>query len=293
MSAGAELRRLLERKEMLVAPGAYDCITARLVARAGFKAVYMTGAGTSASLGFPDYGLITMTEMVDNARRLAEVVSIPVIADADTGYGSELNMTRTIRAYARAGVAGVHIEDQTFPKRCGHLAGKEVVPLPQFLAKIRAAAGERPDPDFVIIARTDARSVLGFEAAVERANRALEAGADVAFVEAPETLEEVQAVPGLVNGPCLMNYVHRGKTPELSLDEVESFGYRLAIVPGLLFGTMLSAGMETLDELNRTRRHPSQVHDLTVRERFQMVGADEWDRVAELYAAPSEEPAGR
>jgi 2-methylisocitrate lyase-like PEP mutase family enzyme len=293
MSAGTELRRMLAEDSLLVAPGAYDCITARLIARAGFRAVYMTGAGTSATLGFPDYGLLTMSEMVDNARRIVDVVDIPVIADADTGYGNELNTVRTVRAYGRAGVAGLHIEDQTFPKRCGHLAGKQVVPRAEYLGKVRAAAGDRPDPDFVIIARTDARSVLGFDEAIERANRALEAGADVAFVEAPESMEEVEAVPRLVNGPCLLNLVRRGKTPDLDLREIERFGYKLSIVPGLMFGTMLSAGMAVLNELKETHRHPVQLHDLDVRERFAMVGATEWDEVAERYGKAAEEAASR
>lgn len=288
MSAGTELRKLINQDRLLVAPGAYDCITARLIVRAGFPAVYMTGAGTAATLGFPDYGLITMTEMVDNARRIAGVVDVPVIADADTGYGNELNVVRTIRAYSRAGVAGVHLEDQTFPKRCGHLAGKTLVPLAEYVSKISAAANERLDPDFVIIARTDARAVEGFDAAIERANRALEAGADVAFVEAPETIEEVKAVPRLVNGPCLMNYVHKGRTPALPLSDVEAFGFKLAIVPGMLFGTMLSAGMDILEELKTTGRHPHQKHDLDVRERFAMVGATEWDEVSDRYTRAAE-----
>jgi 2-methylisocitrate lyase-like PEP mutase family enzyme len=291
MSAGTELRRMLAGDRLLVAPGAYDCITARLIARAGFRAVYMTGAGTSASLGFPDYGLVTMSEMVDNARRIAGVVEVPVIADADTGYGNELNTVRTVQAYGRAGVAGVHIEDQTFPKRCGHLAGKEVVPSAEYLSKIRAAAGERPDPDFVIIARTDARAVLGFEEAIERANRALEAGADLAFVEAPESMEEVEAVPRLVNGPCLLNLVRRGKTPELDLRDVERFGYRLSIVPGLLLGTILSSGTAVLEELKESHRHPVQLQDLDVRERFGLLGAPEWDAVAERYGSAAEQRA--
>jgi 2-methylisocitrate lyase-like PEP mutase family enzyme len=289
MSAGTELRRMLQGDRLLVAPGAYDCITARLIEGAGFRAVYMTGAGTAATLGYPDYGLITMTEMVENARRIVGVVNVPVIADADTGYGNELNVVRTVNAYARAGVAGIHIEDQTSPKRCGHLSGKTVIPLPEYLSKIRAAANERPDPDFMIIARTDSRAIEGFEAAIERANRALEAGADVAFVEAPETLEEVRSVPRLVKGPCLMNYVHKGKTPTLALADVEAFGYRLAIVPGMMMATMLSAGMSVLDELKTTGRHPVQKHDLDVRERFAMVGATEWDAISERYAKVSEE----
>ena len=200
MHPAAKLRQLLRQDQMLVAPGAYDCITARTIAQAGFAAVYMTGAGTAATLGYPDYGLVTMSEMADNAGRLASAVDVPVIADADTGYGNELNATRTVREYERRGVAGLHIEDQGFPKKCGHLDNKVIVPLDEYLAKVRAAVAARQNPDFVIIARTDSRAVLGFEEAISRANAALEAGADVAFVEAPQTLEEVAAVPRLVKG---------------------------------------------------------------------------------------------
>ena len=186
MSRASKLRALLKQDGMIVAPGAYDCITARTIAQAGFSAVYMTGAGTAATLGYPDYGLVTMSEMADNAGRIAAAVDVPVIADADTGYGNELNATRTIREYERRGVAGLHIEDQGFPKKCGHLDNKVIVPLDEYLAKVRAAVAARTDPDFLIIARTDSRAVLGLEEAIRRANAALQAGADMAFVEAPQ-----------------------------------------------------------------------------------------------------------
>src|SRR6266699_4581595 len=163
LSAAARLRRLLAQNGLLIAPGAYDCISARTIEQAGFSAVYMTGAGTAATLGYPDYGLLTMSEMADNAGRLAAAVGVPVIADADTGYGNELNVTRTVREYEARGVAGIHIEDQGFPKKCGHLDDKEIVPREDWLAKIRAAAAARRTADFTIIARTDARAVIGFD----------------------------------------------------------------------------------------------------------------------------------
>src|SRR5438270_6788944 len=163
MTQAARLRELLRRDGMVVAPGAYDCITARCIAQAGFDAVYMTGAGTAATLGYPDYGLLTMSEMADNAGRIAASVDLPVIADADTGYGNELNATRTVREYERRGVASLHIEDQGFPKKCGHLENKLIVPRDEFIAKIRAAVAARRDPDLVVIARTDARASLGFD----------------------------------------------------------------------------------------------------------------------------------
>src|SRR5271155_6086319 len=196
MTHAARFRELLRRDGMVVAPGAYDCIPAKLIAQAGFDAVYMTGAGTGATLGYPDFGLVTMTEMVGNAARIAAAVAVPVIADADTGYGNELNVVRTVREYETAGVAGIHIEDQGFPKKCGHLDDKEIVPREDWLAKIRAAAAARRDPDFVVIARTDARAVAGFDEAIARANAAIAAGADMAFVEEPRRLEEVAAGAG-------------------------------------------------------------------------------------------------
>src|SRR6202047_3304635 len=213
MTQAARFRELMRRDGMVVAPGAYDCITARLIERAGFDAVYMTGAGTAATLGYPDYGLVTMSEMADNAGRLAAAVKVPVIADADTGYGNELNVTRTVREYEKRGVAGLHIEDQGFPKKCGHLDDKTVIALDEYLAKIRAAAAARKDPDFLLIARTDSRAVIGFEEAVTRMNAALAAGADMAFLEAPQTMAEIEAVPKLVKGPCLLNVGSGGNAP--------------------------------------------------------------------------------
>src|ERR1700747_3135752 len=175
MTQARSFRDLLKRERMVVAPGAYDCITAKLIEQAGFSAVYMTGAGTAATLGYPDFGLVTMSEMVGNAGRIANAVDLPVIADADTGYGNELNVVRTVREYEQAGVAGIHIEDQGFPKKCGHLDDKEIVPREDWLAKIRAAVAARRNPDFTIIARTDARAVAGFEEAIARGHPAIDA----------------------------------------------------------------------------------------------------------------------
>src|ERR1700756_5969701 len=166
MTQAARMRELLRRDGMVVAPGAYDCITARLIERAGFDAVYMTGAGTAATLGYPDFGIVTMSEMVANAGRLVAAVEVPVVADADTGYGNELNVVRTVREFESRGVAGIHIEDQVFPKICGHLEGKEIIPGENYGAKIRAATAPRRDADFTIIARTDARAVAGFDEAI-------------------------------------------------------------------------------------------------------------------------------
>lgn len=249
MSAPARLRRLLSETKIVVAPGVYDGITARLSEQAGYAAAYMTGAGTSMARGYPDFGLLTMNEMAENAGMIARTISVPLIADADTGYGNELNATRTVREYEMRGVAAIHIEDQVSPKRCGHLDGKEIVPKDEFVAKIRAAAAARRDQDFLIIARTDARAVTTFEDAIERANAALEAGAGMAFVEAAQTLEEMAAVPKLVKGPCLLNIVPGGKTPQVTLSEAEAMGYRLAILPGVLITAVIEAADRALEAL--------------------------------------------
>jgi len=285
MTQASRLRALLRRDGMVVAPGAYDCITAKLIEQAGFAAVYMTGAGTAASLGYPDFGLVTMSEMVANARRIAGAVEVPVVADADTGYGNELNVFRTVREFERSGVSGIHIEDQEFPKKCGHLEGKEIVSREDYLAKIRAAIAARSDQNFTIIARTDARAVAGFGEAIARANAALAAGADMAFVEAPQTLEEVAAVPRLVDGHCLLNVVRGGKTPDLDLREAERMGYKLAIVPGLLIQSVIGICDQMLADLRATSRHPPPVKEITVPEMFRRFGADEWDALRERFRA--------
>lgn len=277
MSPAAQLRALLQAGPMVVAPGAYDGLTAMLVAQAGFPAVYMTGAGTSVAHGYPDFGLLTATEMVTNAARMARAVDVPVIADADTGYGNELNVFRTVRDYEHAGVAGIHIEDQVSPKRCGHLDDKEIVPREDWIAKIRAAAAARRDADFLIIARTDSRAVIGFEEAIGRANEALANGADMAFVEAPQTLEEIAAVPKQVHGPCLLNVVWGGKTPDIDLREAAAMGFKLAIVPGLLLKATIGACDDALAALKATHMHPPPRGAMTVRDAFNRVGAREWD----------------
>ncbi|HJT88428.1 MAG TPA: isocitrate lyase/PEP mutase family protein [Bryobacteraceae bacterium] len=283
MSAAFQFRELLRRDHLVSAPGAYDCITAKMIEQAGFRAIYMTGAGTAAMLGYPDYGLATMSEMAENAGRIAGAVSVPVIADADTGYGNELNVVRTVREFEQRGVAGIHIEDQAFPKKCGHLDNKTVIPLEDFLAKIRAAASARRDPDFLVIARTDSRATLGLKEAVHRANAALDAGAGMAFVEAPESLEEVAAIPRLVHGPCLLNIVWRGKTPEVSLDEARDMGYRLAILPALLFPAVIGICDTMLHQLRSTGRHPVPPGDISVKEGFRRVGAEEWDKLRDQF----------
>jgi len=250
MRVTTRLRELLAGPGLIVAPGAYDALSARLIAQAGFSVVYMTGFGTAASvLGQPDVGLLTMSEMVSRAAALAAVVGdLPLIADADTGYGNPINVRRTIHEYERAGVAGLHIEDQVWPKKCGHLEGKQVIPMDEMVQKIRAAIDARQDPDFVIIARTDANAVYGLEDAIQRGQAYREAGADVIFIEAPRSIEELstiaQAFPGM---PLLFNWAESGKTPALSLDEIRTLGYKLVLFPVSMLFAATRAMLDLLE----------------------------------------------
>lgn len=280
-NARRRLRELLQRENMLIAPGAYDGASAMLIEAAGYEAAYMTGAGVSSTYGLPDYGLLTQTEMTEQAGRIASSVRLPVIVDADTGYGNELNVTRTVRLFEQRGVAGLHIEDQVSPKRCGHLTGKEIVSRQEFLLKIRAALAARDDPDLMIIARTDARGVVDFDEAIWRANAAIDAGADMAFVEAPRSVEEAARVPALVKGPCLLNMVGGGVTPVFDCSEAQAMGYRLVIVPGLAFGSMVAAVRAALNEFRATGVHPSLGADLTPAKVFSFFGAAAWDALRE------------
>jgi len=280
MSHAAKLRQMMATGNLVVAPGAFDGVTAKLVRQAGFSAVYMTGSGTAATIGYPDYGLVGLTEMASNAGRIVDATDMPVIADADTGYGNELNVTRTVREYERLGVAAIHIEDQTSPKKCGHLENKSIIGRSEYLSKIAAAARARRTKDFVVIARTDSRAVAGFDEAIARANAALEAGADVAFVEAPETMEEVKAVPQLVRGPCLMNVVRGGKSPMVQMDDLQAMGYRIAIVPGMLMLQLLGACEAILAEFKRLGRHPETIGNITIADSYKRMDVKYWDDVA-------------
>jgi len=283
MTTLTSLRELLAAPGMLIAPGAYDGIGARLIEQAGFKAVYMTGAGTAAARGYPDFGLLDMGEMVANAATMARAIGVPLIADADTGYGNELNVTRTVREYESRGVAAIHIEDQVSPKRCGHLDGKEVVSRAEFVSKIRAAADARRTNSFVIIARTDARAMMSLDEAIWRGNAALDAGADLVFVEATQSLEEVAAVPKAVKGPCLLNVVPGGRTPIFDLREAEAMGYKLAILPGLMLAAAIQAGDAALAQLKATHKAPEVTQ--TVAQTFRRLGADEWDALRQRFNA--------
>jgi 2,3-dimethylmalate lyase len=250
----ARLRELLSRPEPLLAPGAYDALSARLVEQAGFDVVYMTGFGTTASLiGRPDVGLLAGTEMADNARRIAAAVDVPVIADADTGYGNAINVVRTVQLYEQAGIAGLQLEDQVMPKRCGHMSGKAVIETGEMVGKIRAAVAARCDPDLVVIARTDAVAVHGVDEALSRARAYADAGADLLFVEAPTSEEDIARVAAELRGvaPLVFNWAEGGRTPPLPLDRIAELGFTLVIYP---IGTLLAATAAIRAELATLRR---------------------------------------
>src|SRR3954467_8887105 len=280
------LRALLAGREPVLAPGAYDGLSARLVERAGFPAVYMTGFGASASLlGRPDVGLLSFAEMADHARRLVQAVEVPVIADADDGYGNPLNVMRTVSEYEAAGVAALHIEDQVAPKRCGHMDGKDVIDAAEMVEKVRAAVDARRAPDLVIIARTDARAVEGLDAALERARRYRDAGADMLFVEAPESEQEVAAVAeAFPDTPLLFNWVDGGRTPPLGLDRLRELGFALVIFPlSALLVTSAAVGAA----LGRLREDgtPAAVEVPAFDEFTAMIGLPEVRRLESRFAS--------
>lgn len=254
MNRGAKLRELIRREELLMAIGGWDALTARMAQQEGAEAVYMSGSCVSSSVhGGPDVGLTTMTEMVRRARQMAEVLSVPLIADGDTGYGNEMNVRRTVREYERAGVNAIQLEDQTFPKRCGHFDGKGVVDPVDFAAKVEAATDARKSEDFQIIARTDALATEGIDDAIRRANLYKEAGADILFVEAPTEREQMERVCREVSSPLLANLAAKGKTPSLSAEELAGIGYDLAIYPSDSFKSALKTIQDTYKTLIEER----------------------------------------
>ena len=255
----ARLRELLAGPRPVVAPGAYDALSARLVEQAGFGVVYMTGFGSTASLiGRPDVGLLSGTEMIDNARRIVAAVDVPVIADADTGYGNAVNVVRTVQGYEQAGVAGIHLEDQVMPKKCGHMSGKAVIGVDEMVGKIRAAVAARRDPDLLLIARTDAAAVDGLTAAIARGRAYADAGADLLFVEAPTSDDDIATVAAELHGvaPLVFNWAEGGRTPPLSLDRIAELGFSLVLFP---IGTLLAAtaGIRALLATLRTDGTPA------------------------------------
>jgi carboxyvinyl-carboxyphosphonate phosphorylmutase len=277
MKTTTQLRQLLREPGIIVAPGAYDCLTAKLIAREGFPAVYMTGAGTALTrLGQPDLGFATLSEMVANAAAMAATVAIPLIADADTGYGGALNVYRTVREYEKAGAAALHIEDQVFPKRCGHLDGKQVVPIEEMVIKLRAAVEARTDEDFVLIARTDALAVTGLDDTLRRCHAYIEAGADVLFVEALRSQEDIEHLVRDVHVPLLYNFVEHGKSPLLPVDELQRLGFKVVIFPGSIMLAVLPLVRQILGEIKQRGTTDALLDRMTnVVELFETMGLSE------------------
>lgn len=291
------LRRLLQRDDILIAPGVHDPLVAKIVEREGFEAVYMTGYGTTASLlGKPDVGLLTLTEMADRAARLADAVDIPVIADADTGYGNAVNVARTIREYERAGVACVQLEDQVAPKKCGHMLGREIIPLPEMVGKIRAACDARRDDDLMIMARTDARTNFGIDAALERGKAFEEAGADIVFIESPENIDEMRAITSAFRVPVIANMVEHGRTPFLSAAELREIGFDLGIFPVSSTYVIAKAVTELMRNLKRDGTTKAVVDRMIPFAEFNdLIGLPEVRDMEKRYATGRDEdaPKGR
>ncbi len=287
------LRELLAAPGVVIAPGVADALNARMVAAEGFNAIYMTGGGTSAvRLGMPDVGLLTLPEMVDNAGRIADASGLPVISDADTGYGNPLNVQRTVIAYEKAGVAGIHLEDQESPKRCGHLAGKSLVSTAEMCNKIKAACDARRDDDFFIIARTDALTVEGFDAALDRGRAYEAAGADMIFVESPLTMEHLTAIPKAFKVGTLFNMASSGKTPFLHKDELSKLGFKLAIYPNFAILSAIPVVRRFLRELRDKGTVEHLTKDMaTFTEWFDIVGMDSVKALEEKYGLPEEKRA--
>jgi methylisocitrate lyase len=284
-----QLRTLLARDKIIVAPGAFDTLSARLVEQAGFPAVYVTGAGVASSrLGVPDIGLATMTEVLETAKNIASAINIPVICDTDTGYGNALNLMRTVREFERIGVAAIQVEDQITPKRCGHTEGKQLVTKDEMVKKIEAVQYAKQSENFVLIARTDAIAVNGFDDAIERAKAYAQAGADVLFVEAPRTVEEMKRIPELLDVPLLVNMVEGGgKTPLLPVKDLEAMGFRIAIFPTSAWMAAIKAIQGVLKELRESGTTDGYAeHMVSFQEMFEIVGLSHYKTLEEKYLNP-------
>lgn len=246
MNKTTQLRTMLSSGKIHIAPGVFDGMTARLAEQTGFDVIYASGGAIARSCGFPDLGMISFTEVLNRVGQIAEVTDVPIIADADTGFGNAINVSRTVKAFERVGVAAIHLEDQTFPKRCGHLDDKSLVSAKEMAHKIRVAKDSQTDADFYVIARTDAIAVEGFDAAIERSQMYLEAGADMIFVEAPETVAQVERIAELLPQPKLINMFHSGKTPLIPTHRLQQLGYQLVIIPSDLQRATVRAVQNTL-----------------------------------------------
>ena len=287
MNLRQTLKKLLKRNQLLVAPGCFDGLSARLVQEAGFEAAYLSGGAVARSMGIPDIGLVTMSESIERAAQVVSAIQIPLIADADTGYGNAVNLVRSVREFERIGVAAIHIEDQITPKRCGHLDGKEVVSLAEMEMKLKAALDTRTDPDFCIIARTDARGVHGLDDAIARAQAFAQLGVDAIFVEAPQSESELAEIPRRLPGvPLLVNVFKGGKTPLLPMARLQQMGYRIAIYPSETQRAAIHAMRNALTILNRDGTTESIDASLTTfNERDKVVGLDDWQKIERAYLA--------
>jgi 2-methylisocitrate lyase-like PEP mutase family enzyme len=287
MNSRQLLKRLLRREELLVAPGCFDGLSARLVEEAGFEAAYLSGGAVARSMGIPDIGLVTMSETIERAAQVVSAVKLPIIADADTGYGNAVNLVRTVREFERIGVAAIHVEDQITPKRCGHLDGKEVISLGEMEKKLEAALAARTDSDFCIIARTDARGVHGFDDAIARARAFAKLGVDAIFVEAPQSEQELAEIPRRIpEVPLLVNVFKGGKTPMLPMKRLQEMGYRIAIYPSETQRAAIHAMRMTLATLKRDGTTESIDEALTTfKERDRVVGLDDWQKIERQYLA--------
>lgn len=278
------MRALLAAKAYTIVPGSYDVLTARLIELAGFEGVYLTGGGYSRSNGYPDIGLLTMTEVTQWISRVVEAVEIPVIADMDAGYGNALNVIRAVREYEKTGVAAFHLEDQVSPKKCGHYEGKQIVSTAEMVGKIKAAVDARRDADMVIIARSDARAIEGLQAAIDRVNAYLEAGADVGFVEAPQSTAELAAIPGQLIKPSLVNIFEGGKTPPLPKKELEAMGHRIGIYPSQTHRAAIAAAKKVLAVLKRDGDTAAIEAELaTFNDREEAVNSKHWRDLESKY----------
>ena len=247
------IRKLLQNKSKpLVIPGVYDAIGAKIVEKVGFEAMFQTGYGTSATLlGMPDYGFIGSTETVDNARRICHAVSVPVIVDADTGYGNALSVDKLVRELEASGASGIFLEDQKWPKRCGHMQGKEVIPKDEYAEKLQAAINARSNEDFIIVARTDARATEGLDKAIERGLYYNKIGADVIFIEAPKTIQEMKKIGNAINAPLVANMIEGGATPISSASQLREMGYKIILYPLSVLFSNTYATLQILKELKR------------------------------------------
>ncbi len=249
MKVTQQLRQMINGEKSIIAPGVYDGLSALLAKRAGFSLIYASGGAIARSAGYPDLGLLTMTEVGSAVANIVNASGLPVIADADTGFGNEINTWRTVQEFERLGVAGLHLEDQTFPKRCGHLHDKTLIPTAEMCLKLKIARQNLRDPDFVLIARTDAIAVEGIDAAIARSKAYIMAGADVIFVEAPETLEQIYKIATHIQHPKLINMFYGGKTPLIPAHELEKLGYRIIIIPSDLQRAAIKAMQITLSAI--------------------------------------------